>query len=260
MENGELYFSVKGMLAENPVSPDNISLPILNDLVEAMTKFIKGDSSRTDLSGMSVAVRQGSFALAVPPSEIIAAAIIDFREVYQTGSLNSIDPIRAKVIADLQEKANKNGGIEYVISDTSSQLENRKVVINKESNYSYNDEELWIPTEIYLYGQVFNMGGKNQPNVHIGLQNGDTIKVNADMQLLADDNINRLYKDQLVKVSAEQNLQTKKLRKESLIGFENYKPSFNEQDFMKTVEQVEPSWQDVPNELEWLESIRGNYA
>lgn len=260
MESGELYFSVKGMLAENPVSPNNISLPILNDLVEAMMKFIKGDSSRTDLGDISVAVRQGSFALAAQPSEITIAAITDFKEAYQSGNLNSIDPIRAKVIADLQEKANKNSELEYVISDGPSQLKDHVMIINKDSHYSYNDEELWIPTEMYLYGRVFNMGGKNQPNIHIGLQNGDTIKVDADMQLLANDNINRLYKDQLVKVNAEQNLQTKKLRKESLIGFENYMPSFDEQDFLKTVEQVEPSWKDVPNELEWLESIRGNYV
>lgn len=259
MRNEELYFSVKGMLAENPVSPDNISLPILTELVDAATKFIRG-SSRTELNDVPISVKHGSFALVAQPSKITAAAIADFREVMATGRLDKIDSIRAKVIADLQKKVNQNASLIFTIADSGIVTTSNSIVIDKNSTYNYNEEELWVQTDTYLYGNIYDMGGKNQPNVHLMLQNGDSVKVSTDIETLTQDDDNRLYKDQLVHISAEQNLNTKKLRNESLVSFENYNPHFDEEEFLKTVEQVDSAWSDIPDSLQWLETLRGNYA
>lgn len=259
MENGELYFSVKGTLAENPVSPDNISLPILTELADAISKFIRG-SSRAELNDVPISVKQGSFALVAQPSPITMAAIADFREVIETGNLNKIDSIRAKVIADLQKKVNQNDSLTFTIADSNVVTSSNSIVIDKNSTYTYNEEELWVQTDTYLYGHVYDMGGKNQPNVHLVLQNGDSVKISTDIETLAQDSDNRLYKDQLVHVAAEQNLNTKKLRNESLVAFENYNPHFDEKEFLETVEQVDSAWSDVPDSLEWLETLRGNYV
>lgn len=259
MENGELYFSVKGMLAENPVSPDNISLPILTELIDAISKFIRG-SSRAELNNVPISVKHGSFALVAQPSPITTAAIADFREVTETGNLNRIDSIRAKVIADLQKKVSQNDSLIFTIADGNVVTSSNSIVIDKNSTYTYNEEELWVQTDTYLYGHVYDMGGKNQPNVHLVLQNGDSVKISTDIETLTQDNDNRLYKDQLVHISAEQNLNTKKLRNESLVTFENYNPHFDEKEFSEIVEQVDSAWSDVPDSLEWLETLRGNYA
>lgn len=259
MENGELYFSVKGMLAENPVSPDNISLPILTELADAIGKFIRG-SSRAELNDVPIAIKHGSFAMVAQSSPITTAAIADFREVVRTGSLDRIDTIRARVIADLQKKANQNNSLIFTIADSDVVTNTNSIIINKDSAYTYDEEELWVQTDTYVYGHVYDLGGKNQPNIHLMLQNGDSVKVSTDMETLAKDDDNRLYKDQLVHISAEQNLNTKKLRNESLVAFENYNPHFDEKEFLEIVEQVDSAWSDVPDSLKWLETLRGNYV
>lgn len=259
MESGELYFSVKGVLAKNPVSLDNVSLPMLMELTEAASKFIRG-SSRIELNNIPVSIKHGSVAIVAQPSQITMAAIIDFKEVMQTSSLNKIDPIRAKVISDLQKKVNQNNSLTFTIADGNNATGTNSIIISKDSTYIYDEEQLWVQTDTYLYGHVYDMGGKNQPNVHLVLQNGDSVKVSTDVETLAQDNDNRLYKDQLVHIAAEQNLNTKKLRNESLIAFENYNPHFDEAEFLEIVEQVDSAWSDVSDSLKWLETLRGNYA
>jgi len=104
------------------------------------------------------------------------------------------------------------------------------------------------------------MGGKHKPNVHIALENGDSLTLDAKAEFLADDSENRLYKDQLVRIKAEQNLRTKELRKEAIVSFEKYAPHFDESEFEALSVKVKSAWADVPDIVAWVEEVRGNNA
>ena len=256
-----LYFSINDTIQDAQISLGNLSLPIISELAEAVTKFIKG-SSTVDLSSVRVSIKESSFAIAVEPSPIVAPAIADYDAIKKSGNLNNIDIVRAKIIADFQDKAKKNPDRSYTISDNSDMTKASSgiIIINNESDYRTPIEDQWVQTETYIYGVVYDMGGKNKSNVHLTLQNGDSIKIDAETASLAEDKENRLYKDQLVRIKAEQNLRTKKLRNESLVSFEKYKPHFDENEFKAVSEKVKSSWADVPDITVWVESIRGNRA
>jgi len=259
IDKRELCFSIKDTMLDTQVGLGNLSLPIISELAEAVAKFIKG-SSIVDLSSVKVSIKEGSFAIAVEPSPIIAPAIVDFDEIKTSGNLDNIDFNRAKIIVDFQDKAKKNPNRVYTISGTSdmAKIGSDSIIINSESDYRTTIEDQWVQTETYIQGVVFDMGGKNKPNVHLTMQNGDTIKLDADAAILAGDHENRLYKEQLVRIKAEQNLRTKELRNESLVSFEKYKPHFDENEFQALSAKATAAWADVPDVVEWVEKIRGN--
>jgi len=261
VDSRELYFSIKDKMQDEQISLENLSLPILSEFTEAVIKFLKG-SAHLDLSEVKVAIEAGSLAIAVPYSPIIAPAVADFDRIVLFGNLDEIDSSRAKVIAELQDKTRRNPNRTYTISNTSdrSKVNGKRIEISSDSDYRTTIEDQWVQTETYVYGEVYDMGGKTKPNVHITLENGSTIKLDADAKLLADDSENRLYKEQLVRVKAEQNLRTKEYRKESLVSFEKYAPRFDEVEYQALSAKVKSAWAEVPDIVSWVEEARSNYA
>jgi len=261
IDKRELYFSIKDTVEDTQISLSNLSLPIIAEFAEAVTKFIKG-SATVDLSSVKVAIKEGSLAIAVQPSTIIAPAVADYDEIKTSGKLDNIDSNRAMIIVDFQNKAKKIPGRIYTISDTSdeSKISSDSIIINNESDYRTTIKDQWVQTETYVYGKVFDIGGKTKPNIHITLENGNSLTIDAETELLAEDSENRLYKDQLIRIKAEQNLQTKKLRNESLVSFEKYSPHFDESEYQELSEKVKSAWADVPDIVAWVEGIRGNNA
>ena len=78
----------------------------------------------------------------------------------------------------------------------------------------------WVSVEKYLTGRVFDIGGKQNPNVHVILSDsGNDLVVQATEQQLGGERENQLYKEVTLHVQAEQHLRTKALRNIRLIEF-----------------------------------------
>ena len=261
MSKGGLYFSIDDKLMDEKISLNNVSLPILKDFIEQVSIFIRGNES-VDLNGVKIAIKPGSVAIVVEETPLIKTAISEYRIIKSSGDLGKISPVRAKVIANLQEKVRKNPSRLYTISDNieSAFIDQNSIKISLDSSYKIVHADQWVDTEAYLYGRVFNMGGKSKSNVHITLSNGTNIKLDTNEDILADDNKNRLYKEQLVRVKAQRNLRTKELRNERLVSFEYYEPHFNEDEFIKQVARTKLAWKDIPDIVSWVEEVRGNHA
>lgn len=260
MENKKLYFSVKDTINGEQVSPENVSLKLVIELADAMNRFIYGKSKTT--GEVSVSIKKGSFAIVAPATPITQSAINDYQIVRKTGVLDDIDPIRARIIRDLQIKARKGENRIYTISDEdNSNIDyHHGLVISKDTDYKTIRSDQWVPAETYMYGMVVDIGGKTKTNVHLVLENGDTIMLNADSKQIEEDEINRVYRKQLIKVVAEQNLETKKYRNERLSDFVEYRPKYDEVQFNEVSSKVRHSWADVSDISVWVESMRGNYA
>lgn len=263
MDNNVLYFSLSGKYDNNDISPDNSSLQALIDLSTAMGKFIKG-SSRNSLKDVSIAIKHGSLAIVASGGDSLTSALSDYSIVKESGSLDGIDPARATILRELQEKARKALDSDYVftISDGANARfdSGNSLSISKDSNYKTSKEDVWAETDIYQYGTIVDIGGKTKTNVHLVLEDGKTIVMDANTQLIANDRKNRLYRKQLVKIKAEQNLETGKTRNERLESFLEYDPKFNEDEFNRISLIVERSWADVPDISAWVEEQRGNHA
>jgi hypothetical protein len=130
---------------------------------------------------------------------------------------------------------------------------------NNQLSFSVNQvADVWIGVEKYLHGKIIALGGKTRTNVHLEMETGESITISASRELLVQEEKNRLYREAVLHVSAQENLATGELRNMQLIGFEPYHSRYDEDAFKLMVERGTKAWADVPDSDEWLESIRGN--
>ncbi len=115
----------------------------------------------------------------------------------------------------------------------------------------------WVQVEKYLHGKIVDIGGKTKANVHLELENGQTLTVSSSHDLLAQDERNRLYRPALLHVTAEENLHTGELRNLRLLAFETHQPSYDDEEFRLMVERGTKAWDDVASATEWTDALRG---
>ncbi|PKL30799.1 hypothetical protein CVV43_05345 [Candidatus Saccharibacteria bacterium HGW-Saccharibacteria-1] len=260
-EGQELSFSISDKLLGADLSPDNISLPLLSEFTEQVSSFLKG-SEKIDLRSISASIEKGSLAIAIKEPDLKLEYVLkDYEIINKSHTLVNVDAIRAKIMENWQSAAKKNKDRIYKLSLKSSNLDTdvSTLVISADTNYKIN-KEVWLNAELYLYGKIYDLGGKNQPNVHIMLDSGRSIKVKSEASLLVDDQVNRLYSEQLIRLKAEQNFNTKEYRNEELISFENYKPEYDESVFQAMVKEGRQAWRDISSATQWVEELRGNYV
>ncbi len=260
MNENYLYFSISGEYAGKQISPDNSNLQMLTDLADSMNRFIKG-KTKSSTNDITVSIKHGSFALLAQGGESLMPAISDYRIVLESGKLDGIDPVRAGVLKDLQSKAKKFTNRKFIISDNiHNNFDGNSIILSYDSDYKAEKESVWAESDVYEYGTIVDIGGKTKTNVHLVLEDGRTIVLDANTNQIANDRKNRLYRKQLVKIKVEQNLESGETRNEHLEEFLEYDPKFDEEEYKKVSLLVKRSWADVPDINAWVENMRGNYA
>jgi hypothetical protein len=116
----------------------------------------------------------------------------------------------------------------------------------------------WVRVEKYLFGTVTDMGGAQKANVHIRLDDsGELVRIGTNQDYLHDQEENRLYRKVLVRVAAEQQYRTGKLRNLRLLSFEDYQPRYDEEALDRFAAAGREAWQDVTNASLWVAELRG---
>ena len=221
-----------------------------------MTDFLRGASRDVDPAQIHISIESGSLALAA--SGLLAATTLwaDLARVALPDALTLIDPKRASVLERWQSAARENPNRSYAIADKTGRV---LFVANARTKLTKIDD-VWVQVEKYLHGKIVDLGGKTKANVHLELENGQTLTVNASHELLAQDERNRLYRPAVLHVTAEENLHTRELRNLRLLAFDMYKPSYDDEEFRRMVERGTTAWEDVANATDWTDALRGGQA
>lgn len=258
-DSKKMSFAIKDTVLGNDLGPSNLTLPLLSEFIEQVTTFLRG-SSRPDLGEVKTSIKKGSLAVVIEnPTGILDDAFGDYETVQRSNSLDMLDPVRAKVIEHWQVEARDNEDRVYELFKGEVKTDVSLLTISGDTDYVAKKEP-WVEVELYLYGKIYDLGGKNKPNVHIELENGKSIKIGAQASILIGDKENRLYKDQLVRIKAKRNIATQELKDERLISFEHYSSVFDEDEFEKIAKKAKVAWQSVTNATEWVENLRGSGA
>lgn len=254
----KLTFAIDDNLLGEKVSPENISLPMLEEFVQQVIAFIKGSQS-IDLKSIKTEIRNGSFAIAVEnDTGLLENVAADYKVVSEKGDLSDIDPRRRAILIEWQRSALRNKDRKYKLAAQSDdeKLSDIKMVITSETQFHFH-QETWVDVELYKYGKIYDLGGKTRSNVHLQLEDGHTVKIEANPKLLITDKENRIYKNQLVRISAKQNIQTLEYRDEQLISYEDYNPHFDEDEHKAIFAKARLAWADVKDPVDWVRGLRG---
>jgi len=254
MNPNQLRFAVSDRINDSEVSPSHVSLALLGEFQRDVNDFLRGSHRDVDPNNIIVSIEQGSLAFVAVGLLTANMLWTDLEYLNNTNSLSSIDLKRAKIIERWQSLARKNPHRRYSVADESARL---SFSIDSNSDYHRMDN-VWVQVEKYLYGKVVDLGGKTKANVHLELENGETLTISTTTKKLEQDEQNRLYRSALLRVNAEENLITGELRNYQLLEFTDYQPSYDEAKFNLMVERGTQAWADVSDATEWLETLRGN--
>jgi len=120
------------------------------------------------------------------------------------------------------------------------------------------DQDEWVAVEKYVRGKVVDLGGSTMANVHLVLEaTGGTLIAKSTPDYLHDQRQNYLYRTVQVRIAAEQNIRSGKLRNERLIEFVGEAPSYDPSDLNAFIEAGTRAWADIPDAVAWVREQRG---
>jgi hypothetical protein len=248
--SNDLRLSMYGVLDEKPISPSNVSLLDLKQMADDFGKFIRG-SDDINLKELSVSVQEGCVSLSLNNYVHTPSMQHDYSILMDNPSGGAaIDPARATVISNLQAISKGSSDRKYVISYAG-----RKLTIDSSTDYKVN-EPVYVDIEDYIYGELYDMGGQQIPNIHLVAEDGKKITVPAEKELLMNAG-DRLYRKQLIYVSAKEDIKTGERKDYSLISFENYSPKWDEEEFDALVDFYTPKISVMPNAGSVIAAMRG---
>jgi hypothetical protein len=256
-KRNSLSFAVRDTLNGEPISPNNMPVGLLGEFSADVISFLRG-SGRPDLKDVRASIKQGSFAIEIEDSVgELDTAFDDYNWTLKHHNLDKVDPVRARIIEKWQRESKASEDRAYELFVNGKESGKNVLEITADTDFKIR-KDVWVDVELYVYGQVYDMGGKSKPNVHLKLENGASITIGADTALLGGDKINRLYKRQLVRIRAKQSIHTGRLRDESLVSFEHYEPQYDEDSFLSIVKKGRLAWGSVENATKWVEEMRGH--
>jgi hypothetical protein len=252
----ELHFSLNDRVGNTEVGPRHVPLSLLGEFQRDVTDFLRGSIRDIDPSEAFVSVESGSLRLVVSGLAAASSLWTDLGHLRSPDALNLIDPKRATVIERWQANSRHNPNRSYRINDRTQTV---AVAVSADTNFR-KVEEVWVTVEKYLHGKVMNWGGKLKPNIHLELGDGSIVIVSASQDLLASEEQNRLYRNVLLHISAEENLMTGAIRNSLLLGFEAHQPVFDETEFQQMVKRGSAAWSDISSPTDWVEVLRAGRA
>ena len=239
----------------NDVSPHEFDISSLMDLLKNAENLLYPNDKR-NRPIISYEVQEGSVRNII---KTIAGPIIAVNailgQINNEKSIDSIDPTQSKAIQNIQEMAvkdNKNLIIKTSLKNTSS------LEISRTTQY-YRSENIWLDSDLYLYGKIVNMGGKTNPNIHLSTDDYGLVTIQTSEDILANQKDNLLYKYVGIHVQAKQNIKSGQLEKSEvkLLAFVNYEQSYDDDYLSSLINKASKSWKDVPDTDKWLAETRG---
>jgi len=234
------------------VSPDAVPIDLLKEFAGEVELFLGGSDAR-DSGPLIVSVQKGSLALRQesPASDRLHW---DIGALESTNDVSGVDPKRAGVILKWQRRTESHPGRRYSVADIER---GRGFVVSKSTTYFLKSAELWVPVQRKVLGEVFEMGGTKLPNIHLKLVDGTKLIIGSDHDRLAAERENRLYQRCLLRITAEENVDTGEIRNARLIAFEDYAPQIRQDVIDGMRSKGGAAWAGI-DPVEWTRNRRGD--
>ena len=171
-------------------------------------------------------------------------------EINKRQSLDFLDYKRQEVIDKFQKKAFREG---FSIEFGSSLSTEKTLTINPQTTYEMI-APLFYESEFYLYGEIYQEGGKN-PNIHIATSKFGNLTISATKEQIIDGE-KKTYKPYGIKVRGKKNLSDGRLSDLELVEFIQYAPIFNKGLLEKIIKKASVNLSKIKNLDKWIEDLK----
>lgn len=253
----DIEFSLSDEVGGLPLTPETVDLPTLRGFLQDVETLIKGDLAGASLTDSRVRIETGSVKVIAMVSTLLASNVrADLASLDKSGDLDLIQPKRAEVIERWQSRVGRSPYRSYsILSSNTANV----IRITNTTHFQHGGDAAWISIEKYLTGRVVDLGGKQNPNVHLVLTGAnESVRISATEEQLSAEKQNQLYKDVTLRVRGEQHLITKEMRNLQLMQFSSQSMEVDEQALASLWEKGVKAWKDVKSATGWVEEMRGN--
>lgn len=249
---GNIEFIVRGKIGDADISLSNISLSLLDSFTKDISELL---NSIPELKKEEVVVSIEESSLKIKTLLALIALNtfqVDFETLNATNNLDSINNKRSNIIEEWIRKTKSYDNLEFEVRIGDDKI----YKFNSNTNYNRNQPELWVESEIYIYGEVTDLGGASKSNIHIKQENGNTIVVNCTKDDLSNEKENKIYHNVALHVSAKQNIATGEIKDANFIQFIEYNPVLDEKQLSELNEKGRKAWEDIVDHVDWIRKLR----
>lgn len=232
---------VSGNVDGVEIKPETFDIRHLAKVLQAANDLIGDRDSIEDLIYLEIV--EGSAVSRL--HNILRKSFVAFMAVLTSASTYSLDGLerkQAEALLSLQKLSN-NIGARIDISNNDPEYKNCKLSITPETKFKYS-EEIWLDTQLYLYGTIISAGGKS-PNIHLEDDNGDIYIISIPRATLSSIKENMLYKYYEVEVIAKQSLTTGEVnpKEMELVGYRKFEAKkYSVQELEERAERATAHW------------------
>lgn len=246
------HIEIKVSNRDNYLSPKDIDINEVKAFISDVETFLyPNKKEKRNRPNISYSLEEGSvkhkFFLPI-------SAVILFNgltgEMKNRNNLDFLDYKRQSIIDKFQKKAIQEG---YKIEFSNSMANNASLIIDGSTNYEMITPT-YIESEFYLYGEIYQEGGK-KPNLHISSSNYGNITVSATKEQIMDGE-KKTYKPYGIKVRGKKNLEDNSLSDLVLLEYIQYQPVFNPSLLDKVIDRASENLNKIQNVDAWLNDIK----
>jgi hypothetical protein len=257
MENkGYIEIRITGIKGQLPLSPETYDISELRLLLDRADELLFPAMERKNRPIIAYEVKDGSVRHFFKTSlQVIIGFNAVLGQVQDKKSIEFLEYPTAKAFSEFQEIARKQN---YSFEISTSEPKTARLLVDPSTNYTLPENE-WVSGEFYFYGDVTNMGGASNPNVHVRVTGLKTFIIKTPREILAHYERNPLYKPLGVRAAGRQNPATGEIDAGSLkfVEFIDYTTDYDEAYLNSLIEKAKTSWADVADADEWLRELRG---
>lgn len=266
----ELIFKLKGQRNGSPISPDTWDVAELKRFIGEVEDLLRPEASTaTERAEEPITLRyeEGSAQLRTRTSRSrqertlhLVQALNPARTQNAEGNtmvgvrLEALLPKQRRVLHTWFQQAQAFGDVYQVIDPQHG--DQPVLTVDRFTTLIEAEEDLWLPTELYLSGRVLSLGGVNKTGltIEVGQQH---YKVAASEQQLAQQETNLVYHEVVLRVKAERQYKTGTLRNLELGQFVRYAPTFEVASHAKATREVSKAFAGVDDLTGWVAQLRG---
>jgi hypothetical protein len=246
------YIEIRVTNRDNSLTPKDVDINEVKDFISDIETFLYPNrKEKKNRPHISYDIEEGSarhkFFLPI-------TAVILFNgltsEIKNRSNLDFLDYKRQSIIDKFQKKAYIEG---YRIVFNFSLSKVSTLVIDESTDFEMI-APLYFESEFYLYGEIYQEGGKN-PNIHISTNKHGNITVSATKEQIASGD-KKTYKAYGIKVRGKKNLSDKSLSDLVLLDFIQYEPIFNKSLLDKVIDKASENLDKIKNVDVWLNNIK----
>lgn len=250
---GEIEIHIEGQVGAQKLSPALVDIDEIRGLLAEAADLLFPTEKRSQRPVISYEISEGSVRHRF---RTLMQTVIGFGAVIaQVGTEGHIDFLHEKTAAAIESLQRIAREKDYVVTLQANQQSLR---IDRTTHYE-RQQQVWVEAEFYLYGELTNAGGKNNPNIHLDTKEHGTLRIAVDKDYLKQGEKNLLYKKFGLRVAGRQNLKTFEMDPNSLRFIEllDQDGAYSQSYLDGMLKRAEPAWAGVADADAWLSELRG---